>query len=271
MKKLLKFMMLIVAMFTLSTTSALAGNANDSLAILAKANEGDANAQMKYALLLNKAKKYTEAKEWFEASAEQGVAFSQYCLGIYNLSEVLGKRDFKTAIKWLGKAAERGYSDARKYFCITNDFMYKDEIPQVKIVIFLHGTNRLLTCKNNTLVFEEGDLNDTNTWTLETKRDPATAHYMPVIRSLQGKYITGEARNDGPAGLGDITEAATISIYNSVFNNESVPIDQPIADSEIKGNAYEGCAIDHDGRELCMKNNTMYWGEEGYKLDIIFL
>lgn len=271
MKNLLKLMMLTVAILTLSTTSALAGSAKDSLAILEKANEGDANAQMKYALLLNSASKFAEAKEWFEASAEQGVAFSQYCLGLYNLSSVLGKRDIKTAIKWLGKAAERGYSDARKYFCITNDFMYKDEIPQVKIVIFLHGTNRLLTCKNNTLVFEEGDINDTNTWTLETKRDPATAHYMPVLRSLQGKYITGEVRTQGPAGLGDITEAATITISNNVFNNEPVPIDKPVADSEIIGETYKGSIIDHDGRELGMENNTMYWGMEGYKLDIIFL
>lgn len=267
MKKLFKLMMLTVAMFTLSTTSALAENAKDSLAILAKANEGDANAQMKYALLLNSAQKYAEAKEWFEASAEQGVAFSQYCLGVYNLSDVLGKRDFKTAIKWLGKAAERGYSDALKYFCNTALIENKTEFPKVRIAIFLHGTNRVLTCKNNTLVFEEGDFNETNLWTIE--RVEGTS--LLVLKSLQGQYITGEARKSGPAGLGNYTESAYISIWSDVFQNSSVPADQPIADSDIKGAPYDGGVIDHDGRELGMENNTMYWGPEGYKLDVIFL
>lgn len=271
MKKLVKLMMLIVAMLTIGTSFTLATNANDSIKILEKANEGDANAQMQYAILLHDVKKHAEAKEWFEASAEQGVSFSQYILALYYLNGLAVKKDYKTGIKWLGKAAERGNASAKKFFCTTYDFEYKAEIPEVKIVIFLHGTNRLLTCKNNNLVFEEGDFNDTNTWTIETKRDPATAHYMPILRSLQGKYITGEVRSQGPAGLGDITEAATITISNKVFNNNPFPIDQPVADSEITGEAYEGCVIDHDDRELGMEGNSLFWGTNGYKLDILFI
>ena len=88
---------------------------------------------------------------------------------------------------------------------------------------------------------------------------------------MQGKYITGEVRSQGPAGLGDITEAATITISNKVFNNNPFPIDQPVADSEITGDAYEGCVIDHDDRELGMEGNSLFWGTNGYKLDILFI
>lgn len=265
MKKLVKLMMLIVAMLTIGTSFTLATNANDSIKILEKANEGDANAQMQYAILLHDAKKYAEAKEWLEASAEQGVSFSQYILALYYLEGLAVKKDYKTGIKWLGKAAERGNASAKKIFCNTYDFRYKTEIPEVKIVIFLHGTNRLLTCKKNNLVFEEGDFNDTNTWTLETYYNKL------ILRSLQGKYITGEYNSQGPAGLGDITEAANIDINNKVLSNHSVPMDQPVADSEIVGDAYEGCVLDHDGRALGIEGNSMFWGTNGYKLDIIFI
>ena len=72
MKNLFKLMLLTIAMFIAGSSFALAGNDNDSIQILEKANQGDPIAQNHYAYLLYKASKKEEAKEWFEASARQG-------------------------------------------------------------------------------------------------------------------------------------------------------------------------------------------------------
>lgn len=212
MKNLFKLMLLTITMFIAGSSFALAGNDNDSIQILEKANQGDPVAQNHYAYLLYKASKKEEAKEWFEASARQGVAHSQRCLGIFYSKGIGCKRDYKSAIKWYGKAADRGDSVARKHFFTTGDMFGKSEIPETKFQIFLHGTNKTLTCKGNELTFEEGEQNDDNTWTVETARDKSTGHYSPILKSLSGKYITGKERDNGPAGLGTIEEAADIEV-----------------------------------------------------------
>lgn len=141
MKNLFKLMLLTITMFIAGSSFALAGNDNDSIQILEKANQGDPVAQNHYAYLLYKASKKEEAKEWFEASARQGVAHSQRCLGIFYSKGIGCKRDYKSAIKWYGKAADRGDSVARKHFFTTGDMFGKSEIPETKFQIFLHGTN----------------------------------------------------------------------------------------------------------------------------------
>ena len=83
MKNLFKLMLLTITMFIAGSSFALAGNDNDSIQILEKANQGDPFAQNYYAYLLYKASKKEEAKEWYEASARQGVAHSQRFLGLY--------------------------------------------------------------------------------------------------------------------------------------------------------------------------------------------
>ena len=157
MKNLFKLMLLTITMFIAGSSFALAGNDNDSIQILEKANQGDPFAQNYYAYLLYKASKKEEAKEWFEASARQGVAHSQRFLGLFYSKGIGCKRDYKSAIKWYGKAADRGDSFARKHFFTTGDMFGKSEIPETKFQIFLHGTNKTLTCKGNELTFEEGE------------------------------------------------------------------------------------------------------------------
>ena len=60
MKNLFKLMLLTITMFIAGTSFALAGNDNDSIQILEKANQGDPVAQNHYAYLLYKASKKEE-------------------------------------------------------------------------------------------------------------------------------------------------------------------------------------------------------------------
>lgn len=103
MKNLFKLMLLTITMFIAGSSFALAGNDNDSIQILEKANQGDPFAQRDYAYRLYKASKKEEAKEWYEASARQGIAYSQTVLGIFYSKGVGCKRDYKSAINGMEK------------------------------------------------------------------------------------------------------------------------------------------------------------------------
>ena len=148
---------------------------------------------------------------------------------------------------------------------VTGDMFGKSEIPETKFQIFLHGTNKTLTCKGNELTFEEGEQNDDNTWTVETARDKSTGHYSPILKSLSGKYITGKERDNGPAGLGTIEEAADIEV-GFPFPYPEKEQGANMRDSDVY-EPYQGTNLIHDSRYLGIENGKLYWGDEGFKLD----
>lgn len=91
MKNLFKLMLLTITMFIAGSSFALAGNDNDSIQILEKANQGDPIAQNHYAYLLYKASKKEEAKEWFEASARQGLPIHKELWEYFTVKELVAK------------------------------------------------------------------------------------------------------------------------------------------------------------------------------------
>lgn len=248
MKTIVKFMMSVALFLSIGIVAADAETMNekDSLELLKKANEGDAFSQLKYGVRLVMANKAEEGKTWIEAAADQNLGIAQNFLGRVYWNGQGCKKDYAKANKWFLMALNNGYE--KSPFVTTKGLIYQEEIPSMKFLIFLHGTNKLLTCKDNTLVFEEGEPNEANIWTLETARDRSTAHYMPILKSLLGKYLTGEESKPCPAGLGEKEDAADIEI--SLNEN--------------------GGLIEHDGRYLGMKDNTLYWvnGNNAYSLDI---
>lgn len=91
MKNLFKLMLLTITMFIAGSSFALAGNDNDSIQILEKANQGDPFAQNNYAYLLYKASKKEEAKEWYEASARQGLPIHKEFWENFTVMELVAK------------------------------------------------------------------------------------------------------------------------------------------------------------------------------------
>lgn len=91
MKNLFKLMLLTITMFIAGSSFALAGNDNDSIQILEKANQGDPVAQNHYAYLLYKASKKEEAKEWFEASARQELPIHKDVWEYFTVKELVAK------------------------------------------------------------------------------------------------------------------------------------------------------------------------------------
>lgn len=76
--------------------------------LLQQAEQGDAKAQFKVGLWMEKSKRFADALVWYERAAQQGNAEAQNNLGtlIYNGRGC--KPDYKTAAYWLSKAAEQG-------------------------------------------------------------------------------------------------------------------------------------------------------------------
>ncbi len=86
------------------------------LELVKAAEEGDAEAQYKIGLCLQKGEEVpqdkVEAVKWYRMAAEVGHADAQYRLGLcYNYALGISK-DEKEAVKWLLKAAEQGHRDA---------------------------------------------------------------------------------------------------------------------------------------------------------------
>jgi len=83
------------------------------------AEQGIAKTQYNLGVMYHKGEgipqDYTEAMKWYQKAAEQGLAAAQYNLGImYNNGEGV-PQDYTEAMKWYRKAAEQGHADAQ-YF-----------------------------------------------------------------------------------------------------------------------------------------------------------
>lgn len=92
------------------------GAVTDFAETRAKAENGDANAQVKLGDKYNSGegvtKDSTEAVKWYRKAAEQGLAEAQYDLGgKYDRGDGVAK-DLGEALKWYRKAADQGHSTA---------------------------------------------------------------------------------------------------------------------------------------------------------------
>ena len=94
-----------------------ASPAQEFAKLLAKAEQGDAQAQSdlatKYAKGEGVTRDFAVAAKWYRKAAEQGHAYAQYNMGyMYYNGEGL-PRDYPRAEKWLRKAAEQGNAGAQ--------------------------------------------------------------------------------------------------------------------------------------------------------------
>lgn len=82
------------------------------------AEQGDASAQFKMALMYDRGKgmpqDYSKAVKWLRKSAEQDFVKAQYNLGGMYSSGQGVQQDHAEAAKWYRKAAERGFASAQK-------------------------------------------------------------------------------------------------------------------------------------------------------------
>jgi len=82
------------------------------------AEQGDASAQFKMALMYDRGKgmpqDYSKAVKWLRKSAEQDFVKAQYNLGCMYDSGLGVSQDHAEATKWYRKAAERGFASAQK-------------------------------------------------------------------------------------------------------------------------------------------------------------
>ncbi|MBQ2291143.1 MAG: sel1 repeat family protein [Paludibacteraceae bacterium] len=90
--------------------------ADDFSATLAKAEQGDATAQVNLGLMyeygLGVAQDYYEAVKWYRLAAEQGNAYGQKKLGLmYEFGRGVAK-DYTQAIRWYRQAADQGLKPA---------------------------------------------------------------------------------------------------------------------------------------------------------------
>ena len=108
------FSIAIALMLALIATGAFA---KPSAQLLAKAEEGDAQAQYELGEMYYFGEKGTEvngtqAAHWYLKAAEQGHAQAQYSLAVlYNDGELV-HADMKKALYWYGQAAQQGHSGA---------------------------------------------------------------------------------------------------------------------------------------------------------------
>jgi TPR repeat protein len=91
--------------------------ADDASACRVRAEQGDAEAQLKLARMYYYGKgvpqDYTEAANWCRKAADQGYAKAQYGLG-YSYSQGKGEpQDQVEAFRWYRKAADQGYAKAQ--------------------------------------------------------------------------------------------------------------------------------------------------------------
>ena len=111
MKKLL---VILLAFFAIS----MPFYADDDFATtLAKAQQGDADAQCNLGLMYEKGngvtQDYAQAVAWFRKAAEQGYARAQSNLGVMYGNGQGVTQDYAQAVAWFRKAAEQGYARAQ--------------------------------------------------------------------------------------------------------------------------------------------------------------
>jgi TPR repeat protein len=89
----------------------------DVLAIRAKAEKGDAEAQVllgeRYVWGNGVLQDFAEALKWFRKAADQDNALGQYCLGVSYDRGIVVPQDYQEAVKWYRIAADQGNADAQ--------------------------------------------------------------------------------------------------------------------------------------------------------------
>ena len=80
---------------------------------------------------------YAVAAEWYRLSAEQGIAFSQYNLGLMYRGGQGVARDDGEAVKWYRLAAEQGFASAQTNLGIMYAFGYG--VPSSYIDAYMWG------------------------------------------------------------------------------------------------------------------------------------
>lgn len=75
--------------------------------LLARAEQGDAEAQMKVALACDEEKDFAEAARWYALAAEQGVSEAQNNLGVLYKEGQGVRQDYAEAAHWFRMAAQQ--------------------------------------------------------------------------------------------------------------------------------------------------------------------
>lgn len=101
-------------------------NRSDVAAVMAAAEEGDADAQYKlgwmYSLGTDAPKDHEKSAQWYGRAAEQGHSGAQVLLGInYEVGGLGVPQDYSKALYWYRRAAEQG--DASGQFSLGNLYL----------------------------------------------------------------------------------------------------------------------------------------------------
>lgn len=86
----------------------------EDLAVLARADTGDAEAQADMGEMLISSRRHDAGRYWLELAAAQGHANAMQCLARCYLSGEGAPKDENMAIRWLADAAARGHFIARE-------------------------------------------------------------------------------------------------------------------------------------------------------------
>jgi len=115
MKFLIIVALVILAVIIFKIISGIRNNVNTKHrenALLAKAEQGDANAQYELACHCRSKGNSDDAIRWYKQSAEIGYAQAQLALGLlYKEGEIIEK-NLTQAVDWFKKAADQGLSEA---------------------------------------------------------------------------------------------------------------------------------------------------------------
>ena len=115
--------------------TASTGYANELSDLEARANQGNADAQVKLAALLvsrghGSGEDMVKAAHWYEKAAEQGHTNAQFEIArLYHVGSGVAQ-NLATAASWYEKAAEQGHDDAR--FNLANMYFNGEGVPRDK-------------------------------------------------------------------------------------------------------------------------------------------
>ena len=125
----------LVKVLPLTLVGAASGTNAEFIILRAKAEKGDAQAQVELGSAFFAATNYVEAVKWYRKAAEQNYAEAQFNLG-YCYEDGLGvQKDEVEAVKWYHKAAELNLALAQLNLgsCYTHgQGVQKDEVEAVK-------------------------------------------------------------------------------------------------------------------------------------------
>jgi TPR repeat protein len=79
---------------------------------LAKAEQGDADAQFELGGMYIEEEDYTQSAKWLRKAAEQGHAKAQYNLGLMYANGKGVPQDYSQTANWFRKAAEQDHAEA---------------------------------------------------------------------------------------------------------------------------------------------------------------